>query len=153
MFGKMPNILWHNVGMSALHSHIGEWLQVPPPHSDREVLDMVERRLPTSAVGRLIGLGITKTEIGEVVLPLRTLQHRRTRRERLTVDESDRLLRVIRALSMTESVYETRERSLAWLRHPNRHLDDRAPLSLVSTDTGMRMVEQLLGQIDEGMFV
>ena len=139
--------------MSSLHTHISEWLSVPPPHSEREVLDLVERRLPLSAVGRLIALGVTKTEIGEVVLPLRTLQHRRARRERLTVDESDRLLRVIRALSMTESLYGTRERTLAWLRRPNRHLGDRAPLSLISTDIGMRMVEHLLGQIDEGMFI
>lgn len=139
--------------MSVLHTHIGEWLGVPPPHSGRDVLDLVEHRLPTSAVDRLMALGVTKTEIGEVVIPWRTLQHRRARREGLTIDESDRLLRVIRALSMTESVYATRAHSLDWLRRPNRHLGDRSPLSLVSTDTGIRMVEQLLGQIDEGMFI
>ena len=69
------------------------------------------------------------------------------------MEESDRLLRVIRAFSMTEDLYDKRDRSLAWLRHPNRHFGNRTPLSLVSTDPGIRMVEELLGQIDEGMFI
>ena len=45
------------------------------------------------------------------------------------------------------------ERALAWLRKPTPRLDDRVPFSLLKTDTGSRMVEELLVQIDEGMFV
>ncbi|MCU1330278.1 MAG: hypothetical protein JWN34_5648 [Bryobacterales bacterium] len=114
---------------------------------------MVERRLPTSAVDRLLALGFTKAEIDELIIPLRTLQHRKAKRERLTVEESDKVLRIIRALSTTEDVYDSRERSLSWLRRENPRLSNRAPLSLVGTYTGSRMVEELLGQIDEGMFV
>jgi uncharacterized protein (DUF2384 family) len=39
------------------------------------------------------------------------------------------------------------------MRKPHSRLDGRAPLSLLSTDTGSRIVEELLVQIDEGMFV
>src|SRR3954470_8041741 len=99
--------------MSTLHVHIGQWLGVPLPHSERDVLEIVERRLPTSAVDRLIALGFTKAEVDDLVIPLRTLQHRKAKRDALTVEESDRLLRVIRALSMTEGVYDTRDRALA----------------------------------------
>jgi putative toxin-antitoxin system antitoxin component (TIGR02293 family) len=88
-----------------------------------------------------------------VVIPSRTLQHRRSRREKLTVEESDRVLRVIRVLSLTESIYGSRERALNWLRKPHARLDGRTPLSLLKTDTGSRIVEELLIQIDEGMFV
>ena len=63
------------------------------------------------------------------------------------------MLRVIRVLSLAESVYGSRERALAWLRNPHARLDGRAPLSLLNTDTGSRIVEELLGQIDESMFV
>jgi len=62
-------------------------------------------------------------------------------------------LRVIRVVSLAESVYGGRERALAWMRKPHSRLDGRAPLSLLSTDTGSRIVEELLVQIDEGMFV
>ena len=63
------------------------------------------------------------------------------------------MLRVIRVLSLAESVYGSRERALAWLRNPHARLDGRTPLSLLNTDTGSRIVEDLLVQIDEGMFV
>lgn len=45
------------------------------------------------------------------------------------------------------------EGRLAWLRKPHARLEGRAPLSLLRTDTGSRLVEELLVQIDEGMFV
>lgn len=47
----------------------------------------------------------------------------------------------------------SRERALVWLRKPHARLEGRAPLSSLRTDTGSRIVEELLVQIDEGMFV
>jgi putative toxin-antitoxin system antitoxin component (TIGR02293 family) len=113
----------------------------------------VEGRLAPSVIKRLITLGLERSEIDAVVIPSRTLQHRRSRREKLTVEESDRVLRVTRVLSLTESIYGNRQRALEWLRKPNARFDGRAPLSLLKTDTGSRIVEELLIQIDEGMFV
>jgi putative toxin-antitoxin system antitoxin component (TIGR02293 family) len=55
-----------------------------------------------------------------------------------------------RVLSQAESVYETRERALGWLRAPNPRCGKRAPLELLKTDAGSRIVEDLLVQIDEG---
>jgi putative toxin-antitoxin system antitoxin component (TIGR02293 family) len=63
------------------------------------------------------------------------------------------VLRVLRILSLTESLYGSRERALNWLRKPHARLEGRTPLSLLKTDTGSRIVEELLIQIDEGMFV
>jgi putative toxin-antitoxin system antitoxin component (TIGR02293 family) len=139
--------------MSVLHRQIGEWLGVPVPKTDQQMLDIVERQLPTSAINRLVALGITRPEIDSLVIPLRTLQHRRSGREKLTVEESDRVLRVARLLSQAESVYESRERALAWLRRSHPRLRGRTPLETLKTDTGSRLVEELLVQIDEGMFV
>ncbi len=139
--------------MSVLHQQIGEWLGVPVPKTDQPMLDIVERQLPTSAINRLVALGITRPEIDSLVIPLRTLQHRRSRRQKLTVEESDRVLRVARLLSQAKSVYGSRERALAWLRRPHPRLRSRTPLNTLKTDTGSRLVEELLVQIDEGMFV
>ncbi len=139
--------------MNATNVQMGDWLGLQPPATQTEMLRIVEERLPLSVINRLISLGLQRSEIDAVVIPLRTLQHRRSRREKLTVEESDRVLRVIRVLSLTECVYGSRERALAWLRNPNTRLDGRTPLSLLNTDTGARIVEELLIQIDEGMFV
>jgi putative toxin-antitoxin system antitoxin component (TIGR02293 family) len=139
--------------MSTFHQQIGEWLGLHPSRTERDLLDMVEHQLPASSINRLLALGITRPEVDTLVIPLRTLQHRRSRREKLTVDESDRVLRIMRALSQTENLYGSRERALSWLRRPNPRLDGRAPLTLLKTDAGNRLVEELLVQIDEGMFV
>jgi putative toxin-antitoxin system antitoxin component (TIGR02293 family) len=139
--------------MSVLHQQIGEWLGLPAPKTEQQMLEMVEHQLPTSAINRLVTLGLTRPEVDALVIPLRTLQHRRSRREKLTVEESDRVLRVARLLAKTESVYESRARALAWLRRANARLNNRTPLEMSRTDTGSRIVEELLVQIDEGMFV
>jgi putative toxin-antitoxin system antitoxin component (TIGR02293 family) len=139
--------------MNSANAQIGDWLGLDPPASEGEILRIVERRLASSVIKRLASLGLERSEIDLVVIPSRTLQHRRSRREKLTVEESDRVLRVIRVLSLAESVYGSRERALSWLRKPHARLDGRTPLSLLKTDTGSRIVEELLLQIEEGMFV
>ncbi len=139
--------------MNAANIQIGEWLGVKAPASETEILRIVEGKLAPAVIKRLISLGLERGEIDALIIPQRTLQHRRSRREKLTVEESDRVLRAIRVLSLAESVYGSRARALAWLRKPHARLDDRAPLSLLTTDTGSRIVEELLVQIDEGMFV
>jgi putative toxin-antitoxin system antitoxin component (TIGR02293 family) len=130
-----------------------EWLGVKSAASEQEILRIVEGRLAASVIKRLLGLGLERAEIDAVVIPSRTLQHRRSRRERLTLEESDRVLRLVRVLSNAEAVYGSRERALGWLRRPHPRLDGRSPISLIKTDTGSRIVEELLTQIDEGMFV
>jgi len=137
--------------MNAANVQIGEWLGVKAPATDAEILGIVERQLAPAVIKRLIALG--RTEVDAIIIPQRTLQHRRSRREKLTVEESDRVLRAIRVLARTEAVYGSRERALGWLRRANPRLEGRTPLLLLKTDTGSRMVEELLVEIDEGMFV
>jgi putative toxin-antitoxin system antitoxin component (TIGR02293 family) len=139
--------------MSAANVQIGDWLGVKPPATDSDVLRLVEGRLATSVIKRLMGLGLERSEIDEAIIPARTLQHRRSRREKLTMEESDRVLRMIRTLSSAEEIYGSRERALAWMRRPQPRLEERTPLSLLTTDTGSRLVEELLVQIDEGMYI
>lgn len=142
-----------NGTMSTATLQIGAWLGITAPASESQILKVVEGRLAPSVIKRLTAVGLTRTEIDANVIPSRTLQHRRSRREKLTLEESDRVLRMIRVLSAAEAVYCTRERALAWLRRPHPRLEGRPPLSLLKTDTGSRMVEELFVQIDEGMFV
>lgn len=139
--------------MNVPNAQIGDWLGRKPPATEADLLRIVEERLSPAIINRLITLGMERSEIDATVIPLRTLQHRRSRREKLTIEESDRVLRVIRAVSLAESVYGTRQRALAWLRNPHPRLEGRSPLSLLNSDMGSRIVEHLLIQIDEGMFV
>ena len=139
--------------MNATNEQIGNWLGLRAPATETDMLRFVEGKLAPTVIKRLISLGLQRLEVDAIIIPLRTLQHRRSRREKLTVEESDRVLRVIRILSLAECVYGSREQALAWLRKPHARLNGRAPLSLLNTDIGSRIVEELLVQVDEGMFV
>jgi len=139
--------------MYSASAQIGDWLGVDPPMTEEAVLGIIERQLEPPVIQRLLEMGLSREEVHSVIIPARTLQHRRSRKERLTVEESDRVIRALRVLSAAEGVFESRERALEWLRRPNPRLHNRSPISLLKTDTGARIVEELLGQIDEGYFI
>ena len=139
--------------MSSASVQIGNWLGIEPLMTQAAVLEIIEQQLAPPVIQRLLDMGLSRDEVHSIIIPARTLQHRRSRHERLTVEESDRVIRALRVLSVAESVYESRERALQWLRRLNPRLNDRSPISLLNTDTGARIVEELLGQIDEGYFI
>ncbi len=130
--------------MNTASTRIGDWFGLQPPVTEVEMLRLVEGRLASSVIKRPISLGLERSEIDSVIIPQRTLLHSRSRREKLIVGESDRVLRAVRVLSLAESVYGKRERVLAWIRKRYVRLDGRSTLSLLKTYTGSRIVEDLL---------
>ena len=138
--------------MSTAHVQIAQWLGVATSN-ESDLLDIVENRFAPAVIKRLHQLGFERSELDKVVIASRTLQHRRSRHSKLSLEESDRVLRLARVLSRAEATYGNRERALAWLRKPVARLNNRSPLSLLTTDTGARIVEDTLTQIDEGMYV
>jgi putative toxin-antitoxin system antitoxin component (TIGR02293 family) len=119
--------------------------------SDQDVVKLVERRLPTRALDGLRRAGLSDEEIYSLVVPRRTLAHRRARREPLSREESDRVVRVARIAAMAEQVFGDRERAWRWLRAAKRQLQGRSPLQLLATEAGAHLIEELLYRIDEGM--
>ena len=130
---------------------VQEMLGVQRLRTDQDLVKLVEQRLQTHAIDALRRSGLTDDEIYSLVLPRRTLTHRRARREALSRDESDRVVRIARIGALGEEVFGDRERSWRWLRAPKRQFQGRTPLQLVATEAGARLVEELLYRIDEGM--
>jgi putative toxin-antitoxin system antitoxin component (TIGR02293 family) len=120
--------------------------------NDGTQIRLAEEGLPTESVAQLRSLGITFTEVAEIVIPPRTLKHRITRRERLSTEESERLLRVVRIVALADRVFGDREKALDWLRIPDPRLDDRSCLSLLRTEAGGKLVESMLWGIAEGVY-
>jgi putative toxin-antitoxin system antitoxin component (TIGR02293 family) len=113
----------------------------------------VEKGIPLSALEKFSAYsGISMKELLEVVIPLRTLKHRRERKEPLNIDESDRLARVARVYELGIRVFGNPDKARNWLTKPKPRFDDRSPLTLLKSDAGGSRVEEALIQIDEGMF-
>ena len=123
---------------------------VPTLHID---LDSVEAGLPLTAIGEFVAnSGLQLKDIYEVVIPARTLKHRRDRKESLNLDESDKFARLVRVYSQTLRVFGDKEKALHWLNKPKHRFVERTPIQMLRTELGGRMVEEMLIQIDEGMF-
>ena len=121
------------------------------PASDMEVVKLVHNRLPLSVIDRLLAEGVTKQEI-DMVAPPRTLAHRRANAESLTIEESDRAVRLARVVAQTESVFGNKDKAMSWLRRPMKRFEGGTPIEMLSTEVGSRLVEEALVQIDEGFF-
>ena len=148
MRDNLPQLLWHNVCM-------GQASPIPPTPSTAFVLDWkdVERGVPVSALEEFAAhSGFALKDLLEVVIPARTLKHRRQRQEPLNLDESDRLARVARVYALAVRVFGNPDKARRWLSKPKIRFNGQAPLSMLRTDLGGRQVEEMLIQIDEGMF-
>lgn len=119
--------------------------------SDRDLVQVVEDRLPTGVIDGLRQSGVTDDEVYTLVVPRRTLTHRRARGEALSQAESDRAVRLARMAALAEQVFGDAERAWRWLRAPKRQFRGRSPVQLLGTDAGARLVEELLYRVDEGM--
>jgi putative toxin-antitoxin system antitoxin component (TIGR02293 family) len=122
------------------------------PNSALNLAEIAEKGLPTDSITYLKAQGLTFSEVSEIVISPRTLKHRRARRELLSVEETGRMLRVARILSLADQVFGSHEKALTWLRQVDDRINERTPLSMLQTESGGRLVEDLLWQIDEGVY-
>jgi putative toxin-antitoxin system antitoxin component (TIGR02293 family) len=113
----------------------------------------VERGVPISVLEEFCAYsGFALKDLLEVVIPARTLKHRRQRKESLSLDESDRLARVARIYELAVKVYADREDGRIWLTGPKGRFDGKTALAMLRTEAGEQAVQDFLIQIDEGYF-
>jgi putative toxin-antitoxin system antitoxin component (TIGR02293 family) len=118
-----------------------------------ELAEVVRGGLPVTYLDELLHRpGFTMREVERLVIPRRTLVHRRERRQRLSPEESARLARVVRILYAARETLGTPEKADAWLREPNRALGGSSPLRVAETEPGARAIEAVLGRIAHGVF-
>lgn len=119
----------------------------------RAAIDATRRGLPVAGVEELMNSGrLTLAEVDRVVLPRKTLSHRR-KIGTLTPEQSDRLIRVVRVIAAAEETFGSQEKAARWLRRPTDALEGDAPIALLDTTEGSREVEHLLARIDHGLAV
>lgn len=134
-----------------LHDYFLDWLGAEAG-SEQEVVRLVERGLPIRVLNRLVQRGLSRQEIGSVIIPPRTLKHRRSRHQPLSREESERAVRTARILARAQLVMGDEDTALAWLRAPRQRFQGRTPMEMLASESGGRLVEQMLIQIDQGMF-
>jgi putative toxin-antitoxin system antitoxin component (TIGR02293 family) len=121
--------------------------------SDLDFVRLVQDGLPTAVLERLVARGeLSAQEVEKYIIPRRTLAHRKRRRQPLSREESDKLARVARIFAVALDTFQDRAKAATWMRRPSRVLDGAAPVELLGTDSGARMVEQTLERLAHGVY-
>jgi putative toxin-antitoxin system antitoxin component (TIGR02293 family) len=116
-----------------------------------ELVVAVRKGLSLDVVDDVLADGrLSAAELDRLALPRKTLAHRRTL-GRLTAEQSDRLVRILRVILDAEETFANADKAHRWLRRPTAVLAGNAPLDLLDTDAGARRVETLLGRIAHGI--
>ncbi|MGJ8672263.1 type II RES/Xre toxin-antitoxin system antitoxin [Rubritalea sp.] len=117
-----------------LVERLREGLPMTEFHALQELL-----KLPEEELGR--SLGISPATL-----------HRRKKIGRLETPESERIIRLARLFGLTMEALETPAATREWLKAKNPGTAGESPLTYADTEYGAREVENLLGQIDHGVF-
>jgi putative toxin-antitoxin system antitoxin component (TIGR02293 family) len=135
-----------------LYARLGGKLGVPRVRSDDDLASLVEKRLPAATIKALVRGGLSDAEAYQLIVPRRTLAHRVAKQQPLSKEESDKAVRVARITAMAEQVFGEPERAWRWLRKAKGRFDGRPPIEMLATEAGARLVEEMIVQIDHGIF-
>src|SRR5258705_5127313 len=115
-------------------------------------LETASARVAPAALGDLFRHGYSEDEIFALVVPKRTLARRKAANEPLTVEETDKALRLARIAMQAERVFGDAEKAHRWLRKAKRELKGETPLGYLASEAGARVVEEMLFRVEHGIF-
>jgi len=127
----------------------------PPGFADSAAAGAFRQAPARVGADALTGLsrhGYSEDEIFALVVPKRTLARRKAANEPLTVEETDKALRLARIAEQAERVLGESEKAQRWLRKPKRELRGETPLAYLASEAGARVVEEMLFRIEHGIF-
>lgn len=114
----------------------------------------VEAGIPFAKLSALVAeAGLSLEAVAEAIrLPQRTMVRRR-QTGRLSLDESERLVRLSRIIGQAVQLFEGDiEAARRWLQEPKVALQNQKPWDVVRTEPGARQVEVLIRQVDLGVY-
>jgi putative toxin-antitoxin system antitoxin component (TIGR02293 family) len=95
--------------------------------------------------------GYSQDEIYVLVIPKRTLARRTANKEPLTVEETDKAVRLERVASLATRVFGNPDKANRWMRKPKHQLGGETPVAFLSSESGARVVEDMLYRIEHGI--
>ena len=118
-----------------------------------EQIAALERGLPSASLAQIAGmLNLPKQNIiAALKLAQRTITSREKTGKPFTLEESERLLRVLRLHRLARQVFTTNEAVAQWLSAPDRCLGMKSPLEMLATDVGAAKVENLAQAMMHGV--
>ena len=131
---------------------LAEVLGIEEPLDDPGLIEITRRGLPSTTVDLLAAqLGVPANEMSRYLhVSPRTLV--RNRGKILDKHLSDHLVTVGRVFARCIEIFRSPEHASHWLKCPVLALGNARPLDLLDTNTGVTMVLNVLGRIEQGVY-
>jgi len=126
------------------------------PISDRhELVDRIRKGLPFSVLVRLQQqLGLSRKQFLTVLAISHSTMLRREIAGKMSVYESEKILRIAQLFDLTlQFVNGSNEDARRWLSTRNMELKGETPLTYAATETGAKIVEDLIAKIELGIVI
>ena len=135
------------------------WLGVPKTAVARirtrfDLLDFVKAGIPKSSIVTLADrAGLSKKFLAEDVfqISVKTLE-RKSAKAKMDFRISSHAIEIARVLEHALEVFGNIERVQKWINRENHALNNKKPVTLFNTLTGLNMVNDVLGRIEEGVY-
>lgn len=113
----------------------------------------IERGLPSTALNEIASAtGIPKKRLIEGLrFATRTITLREKAKSRFTLEESERIMRVVRLRHLLKDLFTTDAAIAQWLNGQDAALGNRTPLEMLATDIGAAKVENLTKAMMHGV--
>lgn len=117
------------------------------------VIDQIREGIPKQAIDNVLEkTGVSKTQLSNI-LHISTRQlNRYEKDDRLSPEQSNFLYEFTRIYVRALDILGDGETADKWLMRPNMALGDKQPIELLDTGEGLRMVDDLLAQIEYGFY-
>jgi putative toxin-antitoxin system antitoxin component (TIGR02293 family) len=119
-----------------------------------DIIKLGSAGLTKSAVNTLASfIGISRKYISENIfdVSVKTLE-RKEDKERLDKKTSSHAIEIAKILQHGYEVFRDEEKLKRWLNKENRALNNLKPVELFDTLSGLSMVNDILGRIEEGVY-
>jgi len=140
--------------LNFIHLLGGKSIVTKPIRSEFDIISLSNEGITKASLDALIGhLGISKKAFSENILDasVKTLERKKDT-DRLDKRTSSHIIEIAKVTEHAFAVFESEEKVKSWLNSPNRALNNLKPIDLFYIPTGLNMVNDILGRIEEGVY-
>lgn len=143
-----------NPELNFVHLLGGKSVVTRPIRSEFDIISLSNEGITKASLDALIGhLGISKKAFSENILDasVKTFE-RKKNTDKLDKHTSSLVIEIARVVAHAFAVFEDEKKVKSWLSAPNKALNNIKPIDLLYMPTGLNMVNDVLGRIEEGVY-
>jgi putative toxin-antitoxin system antitoxin component (TIGR02293 family) len=132
----------------------GKSIVTRPIRSEFDIISLSNEGITKASLDALIGhLGISKKAFSENILDasVKTLERKKST-DKLDKHTSSLIIEIAKVVEHAFAVFEDEKKVKNWLNAPNKALNNIKPIDLFYMPTGLNMVNDVLGRIEEGVY-